>query len=465
MLGRLFTINHDSMLEGRLFPKIVSFVIPLMISNLLQVCYSAADMIIVGLSGVEGAIGSIGTTGAFINLNLNIFIGLSIGANVVVARNIGRGDAEAVEHSVHTSLLIGLFSGLLCAMVGFFVSRPVLRFLGDEGHILDLAVLYAKIYFAGAPFLSLTNFMMAILRAQGDTKTPLIVLTISGLFNVAMNLLFVLAFHMSVDGVALATVLSNLVSVILLGIRLRNDEGMCRLDLGKLHIHVPAMKAVFREGLPAGLQGALFSLSNMLIQSTIIGINNTVCPGGSGVIDGNAAGANLESFAYTATNSVYQASVTFTSQHYGARMYRRIGTVMRDCYLITAAVAFVASAILIGFRNPLIRLYVDSEIAFETAETRIFTIISVYELLAFMEVGSGILRGLGRSFTSTCVSLTGSCLFRIAWILLAFPLMPTLRTVYLSYPLSWALTGMVHLMVSLLIRRRLIRNQEAFAEN
>ena len=460
-MGRLFTVSHDSLLEGPLLKKITLFVIPLMISNLLQVCYNAADMIIVGLSGVEGAIGSIGTTNSFIHLTLNIFMGFSIGANVVVARNLGKGDREAAEHSVHTSLLIGLFSGIICAGIGISISRTVLAFLGDEGHILDLATLYAKIYFAGAPLLSLTNFMMAILRAEGDTNTPLAVLTISGLCNVALNLLFVLVFHMSVDGVAWATVLSNLVSVILLGIRLMNDEGLCRVSLKKLRIHVPAMREIFREGLPAGLQGAVFSLSNMLIQSTIIGINNTVCPGGSGIIDGNAAGASLENFAYTATNSVYQASVTFTSQHYGARMYRRIGTVMRDCYLITFCIAFLSSAILVGFRTPLIGLYVDSETAFRAAETRIFTNISVFELLAFMEVGSGVLRGMGKSFISTCISLTGSCLFRIAWILIVFPMFPTLRTVYLSYPLSWALTGAAHLTVSLLIRRRLIRQQEA----
>ena len=317
--------NEIRMLEGPLLGKVFLFALPLMVTNLLQMLYSAADMVIAGMSGVEGAIGSIGTCGAMINFILNIFSGFAIGTNVVVARNIGRGDKEATERSVHTSLVMAALFGAICAGVGLLVNRPILKLLGDEGHVLELATLYTRIYFCGAPFLAVSNYMIAILRAKGDTRTPLFILTGTGLLNVCMNLLFVVVLHRSVDGVAYATLIANAANVVLLGIVLMRDPGWCRVSLKKLRIDLAAMKEIIRDGLPAGVQGMLFSLSNMLIQSTIIGLNNAACPGGSSIIDGNAAATNLEGFAYVATNSVYQASVTFTSQHHGARKYRRIG--------------------------------------------------------------------------------------------------------------------------------------------
>ncbi len=447
------------MLEGPLLGKVFLFALPLMATNLLQMLYNAADMIVAGMSGVEGAIGSIGTTGAMINFILNIFSGFAIGTNVVVARNIGRGDKEATEQSVHTSLVMAALFGAICAVVGLFVSRPVLKLLGDEGHVLELATLYTRIYFAGAPFLAVSNYMIAILRAKGDTRTPLYILTATGLLNVGMNLFFVLVMKMSVDGVAYATVIANAANVVILGIVLMRDPGWCRVELKKLRITGSAMKEIVRDGLPAGIQGMLFSLSNMLIQSTIIGINNVTCPGGSAVIDGNAAATNLEGFAYVATNSVYQASVTFTSQHHGAKKYKRIGTVMRCCYFVTALVAITAAAILLIFRHPLLGLYIQdgNEIALETAYTRFYINIAPYVTLAFMEVGSGVLRGLGKSTLSTVISLLGSCVFRLLWIYFIFPLCPELWMVYLSYPISWALTALTHFTVSMIVRRRYMR--------
>ncbi len=447
------------MLEGPLLRKVFLFALPLLFTNILQMLYNAADMIIAGMSGVDGAIGSIGTTGAMINLILNIFSGFAIGTNVVVARNIGRGDEEATRRSVHTSLVMAALFGTICMGIGLLISRPILKLLGDEGHVLELASLYTRIYFCGAPFLAVSNYMIAILRAKGDTITPLIVLTGTGLLNVGMNLLFVLGLYRSVDGVAYATVIANAANVLILGIVMRCDKGWCRLEIRKLRISWPAMKEIIRDGLPAGVQGALFSLSNMLIQSTIIGINNTTCPGGSSVIDGNAAATNLEGFAYVATNSVYQAAVTFTSQHHGAKKYKRIGTVMRCCYFVTAMVAITAAAILLGLRHPLLGLYIQNgdPLALETAYTRFYVNIAPYVTLAFMEVGSGVLRGLGKSTLSTIISLLGSCAFRLAWIYFVFPLWPTLTMVYLSYPISWALTALTHFLVSMIVRRRCMR--------
>ena len=451
--------NEIQMLEGPLLGKVFLFALPLMATNLLQMLYAAADMVIAGMSGVEGAIGSIGTCGAMINFILNIFSGFAIGTNVVVARNIGRGDPDATSRSVHTSLVMAALFGTVCAIVGLFVSRPILKLLGDEGHVLELASLYTRIYFCGAPFLAVSNYMIAILRAKGDTRTPLYILSGTGLLNVAMNLFFVLALKMSVDGVAYATVIANGANVLLLGIVLLRDTGWCRLELKKLRISGVAMKEIIRDGMPAGVQGMLFSLSNMLIQSTIIGLNNAACPGGSSIIDGNAAATNLEGFAYTATNSVYQASVTFTSQHHGARKYKRIGTVMRCCYFVTAMVAFTAAAILLSLRRPLLGLYIQSgdPFALETAYTRFYVMVAPYVLLAFMEVGSGVLRGLGKSTLSTLISLIGSCVLRLVWIYLIFPLNPTLWMVYLSYPITWGLTALTHFTVSMLVRRRYLR--------
>ena len=443
------------MLEGPLLGKVFLFALPLMATNLLQMLYNAADMIIAGMSGVEGAIGSIGTTGAMINLILNIFSGFAIGTNVVVARNIGRGDEEATGRAVHTSLVMAAIFGAACTAIGLVISRPILILLGDQGHVLELATLYTRIYFCGAPFLAISNYMIAILRAKGDTRTPLFILTGTGLLNVVMNLFFVLVLKRSVDGVAYATVIANAANVILLGVVLMRDPGWCRLTLKKLGLDRTAMKEILRDGLPAGVQGALFSLSNMLIQSTIIGINNSVCPGGSSVIDGNAAATNLEGFAYTATNSVYQASVTFTSQHHGAKKYKRVGTVMRCCYFVTALVAITAAAIILLLRRPLVGLYIQNgdPVSIETAYTRFYVMVIPYFLLAFMEVGSGILRGLGKSTLSTLISLIGSCVLRLVWIYCIFPLRPTLTMVYLSYPVSWALTAATHFLVSMLVRR------------
>lgn len=446
-----------NMLEGPLLSKIIMFTLPLMITNLLQVCYSAADMIIVGFSNVDGALGSIGTTGALINLVVNVFIGFSVGTNVIVARNIGRGDKKATENAVHTSVLFALISGILCAIVGFFISRPVLAMMGNEGHILDLSSLYTRIYFLGTPFIAMTNYLIAILRAKGDTKTPLYILSASGLLNVCLNLVFVLVFKMSVDGVSLATVISNIMSMILLFIKLLNDESWCRIQWNKLKMTKSSITDIITVGLPAGVQGALFSVSNILIQSSLIGINNTLCPGGSAVIDGHAASGSLEGFAYTATNAVCQAATTFTSQHFGARKFKRIGLVMRDCYIVTGIVALICTGIIFGFKDVLIGLYVSEPLAVETAVIRNYILIIPYFTLAFMEVGSGVVRGLGRSITSTVVSLIGSCLLRVVWIYTIFQAFPTLEVLYLSYPISWSLTALFQFIVAFLTRRKYMK--------
>ncbi len=451
----------NSILEGPLLQSILIFVLPLMLTNLLQVFYSAADMIIVGLSDVPGAIGSIGTTTALINLFVNLFAGFAVGTTVVVARNIGAEDRLATEASVHSSVLISLIAGTACGVLGILFAETILASLGDQGHILELASLYTRIYLAGAPLLSLSNTLIAVFRAKGDTKTPLIVLSACGFVNVLLNLFFVLVLHMSVDGVAVATVISNLLSSILLLLKLSVLDDWCRFDYKKLKLDGAACRDIILQGVPASLQGIVFSLSNMLIQSTIIGLNNTICPGGSDIIDGNAAAHSVESFAYTAVNSVYQASVTFVSQHYGAEKYRRIGRVMLNCYLVACSIGLVSSLIILLMQDQILSLYISAPLALQTARTRFDIMVAPYIVVGIMEVGSGVLRGMGRSLASTLISLTGSCLFRVLWIFFLFPLHPTLEFVYISYPITWTLTGLCHLTVAMITRRNLIRQQDA----
>lgn len=461
--------NKIDLTEGPILIKIILFILPLMATNLLQVLYNAADMITVSLSKEGDAVGAIGTTGAFINLVVNVFIGFSVGANVIVARHIGEKDDEATSKTVHTSVTISLIFGFIGSIIGLVISKPVLSLMGNEGNLLKLSTTYTRIYFLGVPFLSLTNYLIAIFRAKGDTKTPLYVLTGTGLLNVLLNLFFVLVCSLSVEGVALATSISNAVSMVILIFILSKDPGPCRFSFKKLTLHKKSFGEIVYVGLPAGIQGALFSLSNMIIQSSIIKVNYIMCPEATDyqpVVKGNASAANLEGFAYTATNSVHQASVTFTSQNVGAKKYDRVKRIMLLCYIVTFCIAILSSGILLLLRTPLLALYgikagaegsLES-IALNTAVTRMLYMFIPYFTLAFMELGSGILRGLGKSLTSTIVSLIGSCAMRIFWIYLVFYKNPSLEAIYISYPISWTLTAAIHFVCSIIVIRRIIKS-------
>ena len=463
------------MTEGPLFGKILVFILPLMTTNLLQTFYNAADMMIVGLSSEPDAVGAIGTTSAFINLVLNIFVGFATGANVVVARHLGAGEQERTTRTVHTSLTLSLILGTISAAVGLAISRPVLSLMGAEGKLLDLAVLYTNIYFAGVPFISLTNYLIAIFRAKGDTKTPLYILAGAGLINVMLNLFFVLVVGLSVEGVSLATVLSNVASAALLLVKLSRDEGPCRFSPKKLCFDRYAFRKILHIGLPAGLQGSLFSLSNMLIQSSVLQVNNAMVPVGSAyqpVVKGNAASSNLEGFAYTAQNSVYQGAITFTSQNVGAAKYERVWRVMACSYTIVFMIATLFSGTILLLREPLLALYDVApgaagsleQLAFETARVRMMYMLIPYFLLSFMDTGCGIVRGLGKSLSSTVISLLGACAFRIVWIYTIFRAEPTLDVLYFSYPISWGLTAAAQFICAALALRHYIKTRKTEGE-
>lgn len=465
-----------NMTEGALLGKIILFVLPMMLTNLLQVFYGAADMMIVSLSPEQDAVGAIGTTGAFLNLVLNLFIGFSVGANIIIARHVGAKDGDSASKAVHTAIIIGVLLGLVGGGVGMLIARPILTAMGAEGKLLELAVTYTMFYFAGTPFVALTNFLVSIFRAKGDTKTPLYVLSFTGIINVFLNIFFVLVCSLSVEGVALATLISNAVSSVILLLRLARDDSPCAFSFRKLRIDRRAMRDIVRLGIPAGIQGALFSLSNLIIQSSILKVNNIIAPEGAEfqpVVKANAAVGNLENFVYTATNSVAQASVTFTSQNIGARKPERVWKIMGNCYFVSMTVAIICTSLLIGFNHQLLSLYgvVDgaegslAHIAYESAMIRLYFCTAPYLLLAFMEVGSCVLRGLGRSMTSTVISLVGSCLLRIVWIYTVFASLLTLESVYISYPISWALTGSVHLIFAAVILKKLIREKNSSSQS
>ena len=431
------------MLEGPLVPKIIAFSVPLMISNLLQVLYSAADMIVVAQSGVEGAVGAIGTTGTPINLIINIFIGFSIGVNVLVARYLGRGYKSRVSSAVHTSLLAGFLFGLIGGAVGYLFSPAIMAALGDEGAVLDMAVRYCRIRFLGIPFLALTNFQIAVFRSKGNSTTPLAVLTASGILNVLLNLLLVLVFGMDVDGVAWATVASNVFSAGLLMYLLSQDEGPCRFSFAQLRMNWHVLGEILKIGVPAGLQAALYTISNMLIMSSILAVNNRLCPGGSAIIDGHSAASSIGSFVTTCGDALVLSYVSFTSQHCGARKYERLGKFIGTAYLCAAVFSLVASALILLVRDPLLSLYISDPMAFEAAHIRMNIMVTTYVFCTGMNCGAQILRGMGKSATSAMITLVCTCLLRVVWIYTVFAHYQTLESIYLSYPLSWLLAAIV----------------------
>ena len=460
------------MTEGPLFGKIILFVLPLMATNLLQTLYNAADMMVVGMSHEQDALGAIGTCTSLISLIINIFIGFATGANVILAQRLGAKEDREASKTVHTSLLLGLLLGLGAMLVGLCFSRPLLQIMGAEEQLLELATTYTTIYFIGVPFLALTNYASAIFRAKGDTKTPLYVLSMSGIVNVVLNLFFVKVCMMSVDGVAVATSIANALSAAVLIYLLSRESGPCRFELRSIAIDTEAIRRIIKIGLPAAIQGALFSISNIIIQSSIIRMDGIISPPGAEfqpVLKANAAVGNLESFNYIATNSVYQAAMTFTSQNVGAGKYDRVKRVLGNSLLATSVVALVFSSATFLFNQPLLSLYgvVDGavgtleHISYQAAITRMTYCSLPYITFAWMEVGCGCVRGLGRSIFSTIISLVGCCLLRIVWIFTVFEQFLTLDSLYVSYPISWLLTGAVQMLCALYITGKEIKKQQA----
>ena len=435
------------MCHGSLWGKILLFSIPLVLSGILQLLFNAADIVVVGQYAGSTALAAVGATSALINLLTNVFIGLSIGSNVIIARYYGAKDIKATSATLHTSILLGLISGLILAFIGVILARPLLSLMGTPNDVLSLATLYMQIYFLGMPAIMLYNFGSAILRAIGDTKRPLYFLTFSGIINVLLNLCFVIVFKLSVAGVALATVTAQCISALLILLSLIREKGACHLDLHQLHLHKDKVVEILNVGLPAGIQGAIFSISNVLIQSSINSF-------GSIAMAGNTAASNIESFIYISMNSIYQTSLSFTSQNLGAKQYHRIGKILRICLTIVIAIGMGMGALALYFGPQLLGIYSSDPEVIRYGLKRMSVICTTYFLCGMMDVIVGSLRGLGYSMLPMIVSLIGACGLRIIWIFTIFQCHRTLWMLYVSYPITWMITFTAHLICYLIIRHK-----------
>ena len=441
------------MTSGALLPKILIFSGPLILTGILQLLYNAADVVVVGRFAGATSLAAVGSTGSLINLIINVFMGLSVGTSVMVARYYGAGDVRMVQDTVHTSILVALLSGIVVGIFGFVMAKPILHLMDSPDDVIDLAALYVRIYFVGMPFNLLYNFGAGILRAVGDTKRPLYYLTISGAANVILNLILVIVFHMGVAGVAIATVVSQAISMVLVLLCLIRTQGIIHLDLKKLRIRKAPLLGIMQVGLPAGLQGSLFSISNVLIQSSVNSFLSTA-------MAGNAAASNLEGFVYTAMNSIYQADLTFASQNYGAGKKDRVKSVLWNCLGTVVVIGLGLGLLFMAFDRTLLSIYNQDPAVIDFGVLRMHIILPTYFLCGMMDVMVGQLRGIGYSIMPMIVSLTGACLFRIVWIMTIFsmPQFHTLQMLYISYPVSWGLTFAIHMICYLTIARKKLQD-------
>ena len=448
--GKHFELD---MTKGAILPQLIRFSLPLIATSILQLLYNAADVAVVGRFAGAEALAAVGSTGSLINLLTNLFIGLSLGGNVVIAHAHGAGNRDAVSRSVHTTVALSLVSGVLVMFLGLIASRPMLQLMGSPADVIDHATLYMRIFFLGMPFNMLYNFGAGILRAMGDTRRPLFYLSVSGIVNVLLNLLLVIVFRMGVAGVAIATVASQVLSSLFILMYLLRTEECIRVDLKKLTLDKQYVKEILRVGLPAGIQSTVFNISNVTIQSTI----NAQ---GSVVMAGNAAAGNLEGFVYVAMNALAQGALTFSSTNRGARQYKRV----RRILWVSLAAAFVAGTVIgcgfLLFGEQLLHIYnTDPQVVY-WGMVRMTLILPTYCLCGMMDVAASQMRGMGYSVMPMIVSLTGACAFRLIWIFTAYAAHPTMEMLYVSYPLSWALTFAAHLMCYLTAGRRQLSKWE-----
>lgn len=435
------------MCNGPLFPKILAFSIPLMLSGILQLLFNAADMIVVGRFAGSTALAAVGANAALINLLTNLFIGFSIGANVLVAQFYGAGKERDMSETVHSAILLSLLCGGILLVLGILAAPQILILMGTPGDVLGQAVLYIRIYFIGIPVLLLYNFGSSILRAVGDTKRPLYYLLTAGIINVILNLIFVIGLRMGVAGVALATVISQSVSAALVLRCMMHMEGGCRVELVKLKINREKMLQIMRIGFPAGLQGTVFSLSNVLIQSSVNSF-------GSVAVAGNTAGQNIEGFIYMAMNTFHQTALSFSSQNFGAGNYKRIGRVFLECLGLVTFVGLSLGWLAYLFGNQLLGIYSSDPQVIEVGLLRMSVICTMYCLCGIMDVTVGELRGIGCSVLPMVVSVLGVCAFRVFWIFTIFQQYRSLWTLYISYPISWVLTAAVNMVCFMLVRKK-----------
>ena len=429
------------MVDGPLFGKIVRFVIPLIITSILQLLYNAADIIVVGRFVGDHALAAVGATSALINLIFNVFMGLGNGASVCAANAIGAKDNERVHRYVHTSLAVSFIGGIITMVVGFLFAEQMLVWMKTSPDIINDATLYVKIFFLGAPANLVFNFIAGLLRSSGDTKRPLYILSLSGVVNVVLNLVLVIIFHMSVAGVAIATIVSQYLSVVLVLIHITKLDTELKYEIKKTKIYKKEFIDVLRLGLPSGFQGVLFSLSNVVVQSSINSLDSVV------VVAGNTAAGNIEGFIWASMNTLHQAAQTFTSQNLGAGKIERSKKVLGNSLIIVSFVGILMGIMANIFATPLLGLYAPGKsdvIAAGIARMRIIS--TTYFLCGIMDVFSGVLRGLQYSISSMLISLVSVCGFRILWLSTVFVASPSSFNIYITYPISWILATLAFIV-------------------
>ena len=449
------------MLNGALLPKILMFSLPLALTGILQLLFNAADVIVVGKFAGSTSLAAVGATSSLINLLTGAFIGISVGVNILVARYVGCRDDAGVSRAVHSAITLSLILGVITFLIGFFLSTPLLELMATPEDVLALASLYLRIYFIGIPGALVYNFAAAILRAYGDTKRPLIFLAISGVLNVLLNLFFVILCRLDVAGVAIATVVSQYVSVGLILACLMRQEGASRLRLRELRLHPTEAMRMIQIGLPAGLQSVVFNISNVMIQSCVNSF-------GADVIAANTAASNIAAFSYTAMNSVFHAAITFTSQNIGARRYDRVWKIFWACQFAVLIIGVPLCALTTVFGPQLLGIYVSgSDPAYDAVIAmgmiRTYYVSMPYFLCGTMEVCCGMVRGLGKSWLPMVVTIFGACILRTVWIYTIFVWDHTLPALYFSYPVSWVFTSAMHIFCFVYFWKRIRRKLEQAA--
>ena len=436
-----------NMLEGNLLENVILFALPLIASGIMQLLFNAIDMVVVGKYSGNASMAAVSSTGALINLVTNMFIGLSIGTSVTVAKRIGAGDNRKVTLAVHTSITVALVAGVILTVFGVLFSRPLLVMMKSPDDVIDLSSLYLKVYFTGMLATMVYNFGSAVLRAKGDTKKPLYALTVAGVLNALLNLFFVISLKMDVAGVGLASSISSYVSAGMILYALVHENDPIRLNLKKLSIDKESLIDIAKVGIPSGIQGTVFSLSNVVIQSSVNEF-------GKITMAGNGAAASVEGFVYNAMNAFYQTCMTFTSQNLGAGKVKRIKKILATCQLCVIVTGLVAGLGAYAAGDFLLGLYSDDPAVIAAGFDRMYYVGRIYFICGIMDVFVGVLRGMGASVGPMIVALLGACAFRLVWIATYFQTHHTINNLYISYPLSWALTGFVHFLTFLFVYRR-----------
>lgn len=442
------SVRHMNMCEGPLFKQIVVFTVPIMLSGLLQLLFNAADLMVVGNFCGSNSVGAVGSTASLVNLLVNFFMGISSGAGATVAMAIGAGDRERTHKTVHTIMPLALICGALLTVLGLIFTGPILVLMGTPEEMLPLAKLYTRIYFCGTVSNMVYNFGAAILRADGDTKRPLYYLTLAGVLNVGLNLLFVIVFKMDVAGVALATILSQTLSALLVLHALLHREGDCRLFFRDMRIYKEHLRSILKIGVPAGIQSSTFSVANIIIQSSVNSF-------GPAAIAGAAAASNITGFLHTCTNSFHQTALNFVGQNYGAKNFGRIKKTVWICGACAAGLGLVIGALMYVFAEPLLSLYItDSADAIRYGTERILYATIPYFLCGTLDMFTGAMRGMGSSTVPMFITIVANCLLRVVWVFTVFAYFGTWMSLYLAYPISWGFAVVVIIIAFVLLFRK-----------